>query len=119
MANGKTSKITTIKLKSETKERLDHLKEFGRESYDEILLKMLHILNQVRSNPESAQSILRAIDLKTKRNQQVYSSIPAKKPVEIRKIPQERRIRPIQRQIPRSIQRPVQRVIQRKFIIKR
>ncbi|MBU3912801.1 MAG: hypothetical protein KKB21_01820 [Nanoarchaeota archaeon] len=75
----KNRKITTIKISSETKERLDHLKEFERESYDEIIRKMLFILNTIRSNPESAQGILKGIDLKLKRNQQVYSNIPLEK----------------------------------------
>jgi len=77
--NGKTSKITTMKVSLETKERLDHLKEFARESYDEILRKMLYILNTVRSNPESAQGILHSIDQKLKRKSQIYSSIPHEK----------------------------------------
>ena len=37
--------ITTIKLDKETKSRLDKLKEHKRETYDEILRKMLGILN--------------------------------------------------------------------------
>ena len=86
-------KITTIKIKTETKDRLDHLKEFERESYDELVKKMLFILNNLRSNPEVAQGILRNIDLKHKRKEQVYSSIPEEKAVEIRKI-QEKNPKP-------------------------
>jgi len=97
--HGKNSKITTIKVSLETKERLDHLKEFGKESYDEILRKMLYILNTVRSNPESAQGILHSIDSKLKRKSQIYSSIPkerheipAKLPQKINPERQEKRI---------------------------
>lgn len=76
MAAKENGKITTIKLKKDTKLRLDHFKEYKRESYEEILLKMLHILNTARNNPEGAQGILRNIDIKLKRKQQVYDSIP-------------------------------------------
>ena len=85
----KTSKITTMKVTLETKDRLDHLKEFGRESYDEILRKMLYILNTVRSNPESAQGILHSIDSKLKRKQQVYDGIPKEKQDNSVKLPQK------------------------------
>lgn len=70
------AKITTIKIKLETKGRLDHLKEFERESYDETIKKTLFILNALRNSPEVAQGILRNIDLKLKRKQQIYESIP-------------------------------------------
>jgi hypothetical protein len=76
MASRKTDKITTIKLKIETKQRLDHLKEYGRESYDEIIKKILYILNILRTSPEASQGILRNIDLKLKRKSQVYPSKP-------------------------------------------
>ncbi len=75
MAGKETSKITTIKIKKDTKLRLDHLKEYKRESYEEIIEKILHILNVVRGNPEAAQGILRNIDLKLKRKHEVSKSI--------------------------------------------
>jgi len=78
-----------MKVSLETKERLDHLKEFARESYDEILRKMLYILNTVRSNPESAQGILHSIDQKLKRKQQVYEGIPKEKQENSVKLPQK------------------------------
>jgi hypothetical protein len=64
MAAKENNKITTIKIKKDTKERIDHFKEYRRESYDDLIEKMLHIL------------ILRDIDSKVKRKHQVYSSIP-------------------------------------------
>jgi hypothetical protein len=56
------SKITTIKLSKETKERIDKLKVYRRESYEEIIQKMLEILNLVRTSPEQARAKLVGID---------------------------------------------------------
>jgi DNA-directed RNA polymerase subunit F len=61
------TKITTIKLSQATKNRLEKLREFERESYDQVLQKVLHILNISRNNPEKAQKILENIDSTTKR----------------------------------------------------
>jgi large-conductance mechanosensitive channel len=36
---------TTMKLSSETKKRLDGLKEYERETYDELINKVLNIIN--------------------------------------------------------------------------
>lgn len=60
--------ITTIKLSKETKERLEKLREHKRESYDEILRKMLGILNITKLEPEKARSILEKIDDARQRN---------------------------------------------------
>ena len=60
--------VTTIKLQKETKQRLDKLKEHTRESYDDILKKMLYVLNVVRESPEKAKGILEFIDEKRARN---------------------------------------------------
>lgn len=79
MADLKNSKITTIKLKKETKDRLDHLKEYERESYEEILRKVLYILNTLRGNPDAARSILKSIDFKLARTRREYQSIPNEK----------------------------------------
>jgi len=54
--------ITTIKLQKNTKDRLDKLKVYKRESYDEVIQKVLEILNIVRTNPESARAKLISID---------------------------------------------------------
>jgi len=54
--------ITTIKLKSETKERLNNLRVYPRETFDEILQKVLEILNICRNNPDQARIKLIAID---------------------------------------------------------
>lgn len=90
MANKENNKITTVKLKRDTKTRLDHLKEFERESYDEVMQKMLFILNSLRNNPEVAQGILKNIDLKIKRKFAVYEGIPQERQENAEKIPQEK-----------------------------
>ncbi|MEM4270630.1 MAG: hypothetical protein QXO70_00885 [Candidatus Pacearchaeota archaeon] len=57
-------KITTIKLREETKSRLNKLREYSHESYDELLNKLLEILNFCKINPERARKILYRINLK-------------------------------------------------------
>ena len=54
-------KITTIKLLEETKLRIEKLREHKRESYDDILKKILYILNTARDSPEKAKKILERI----------------------------------------------------------
>lgn len=56
------AKITTIKLDEETKARLDHLKEYKRETYEEVIRKILFILNKIRKDPISANRVLSKID---------------------------------------------------------
>jgi hypothetical protein len=61
--------ITTIKIHKGTKERLDRLKEHPRESYEEVLRKILFILNLSKKNPEKAQLAFKKIDNIIKRKQ--------------------------------------------------
>jgi hypothetical protein len=56
------NEISTVKLQKETKSRMLQLKTYKRETYDEIIQKMLTILNICKANPERAQARLRAID---------------------------------------------------------
>jgi hypothetical protein len=56
------AKITTIKLSKSTKERLDSLKEYKRESYEELIEKILEILNICKMNPLKARAKLIKID---------------------------------------------------------
>lgn len=56
------STITTIKLLEETKLRIEKLREHKRESYDDILRKILYVLNVVREEPEKSKKILERID---------------------------------------------------------
>ncbi len=54
--------ITTIKLSKKTKKRIDKLKSHRRETYDDVLQKILEILNLCRITPEKAKSWLIKID---------------------------------------------------------
>jgi hypothetical protein len=54
--------ITTIKLQKETKDRIEKLRESKRESYDDILRKILYVLNITRDNPIKAKGLLEKID---------------------------------------------------------
>ena len=54
----KEGKITTIKLLEETKNRIEKLREHKRESYDDILRKILYVLNVARDDPEKAKRVL-------------------------------------------------------------
>ncbi|MDH3324334.1 MAG: hypothetical protein OEL89_01725 [Candidatus Peregrinibacteria bacterium] len=54
-------KITTIKLLEETKLRIEKLREHKRESYNDILRKILYVLNTARDDPEKAKRILEKI----------------------------------------------------------
>jgi len=62
---------TTIKLSRKTKERLTNLKEHSAESYEEVLKKILYILNLIRKSPELGNKALRIIDKNIKRKQAV------------------------------------------------
>jgi len=78
-------KITTIKIHKETKQRLDRLKEHNRETYEDVLKKILFILNTVRKDPEKAEDILDKIDSTVKRTQKYpdkYTKVYSKEEVE-------------------------------------
>lgn len=78
MANKHSSeeKITTIKLTTETKMRIEKLREHRRESYDDILRKILYVLNSARDSPEKAKRILERIS--NLRNQMLEEEIQQK-----------------------------------------
>jgi uncharacterized protein YlaN (UPF0358 family) len=57
---------TTIKISSELKSRLDKLKVYERETYEEVLETMLSILNLCKSSPERARMSLIEIDKQKK-----------------------------------------------------
>jgi len=63
----KSNNITTLKLEKETKERLEKLREHKRETYDDIIRKIMYVLNTVRDEPVKAKAILEFIDEKRKR----------------------------------------------------
>ena len=53
---------TTIKLHQETKSRLDHFREYGNETYDEVIKKMIYIVNTCKKEPELSQETILAIE---------------------------------------------------------
>ena len=59
--------ITTIKIQKETKARIEKLREHKRETYDDILRKILYVLNTNRDDPDRARKILVKIDELRKR----------------------------------------------------
>jgi hypothetical protein len=69
-SKGNSINQTTIKLMRETKSRLNKLKEFERESYDQIIRKMLYVLNVTRTNPEKAKRILQEINVRISRTKE-------------------------------------------------
>ena len=75
--------ITTIKLTKYTKKRLDHLRIHRRETYEEIIEKMLEILNICKINPLKAHHKLTSLDNQIKAN--TKKSSPSKRKEEPRK----------------------------------
>ena len=59
--------ITTIKLSKKTKNRLDNLKTHKRDSYEDIVERILSTLNICRANPLKAKAHLAAIARKNRR----------------------------------------------------
>ena len=64
--------ITTIKIEKNSKKRLDGLKEYPRETYDELINKIIGIINITISNPERGASIFRNIKKKQSKNPTLY-----------------------------------------------
>jgi len=56
--------MTTIKVEENTKKRIDQLKEYKRETYNEVLNKMLNIVNITIKNPVAGARIFRGIKRK-------------------------------------------------------
>lgn len=69
----KNSSITTIKLSNQTKSRIDHLKRYPRESYEEIMVRMLEILNIARHRPEHARISLLKLERERRKNLKITS----------------------------------------------
>jgi len=67
---------TTIKISRETKKRLDNFREYKAETYEEVIKKMLYILNAVRKSPDSANKILNTIDKNIKRKKIIIKEFP-------------------------------------------
>jgi hypothetical protein len=58
------NKITTIKIEENTKKRIDQLKEYKMETYNEVLNKMMNIINITIRNPVAGARIFRGIKRK-------------------------------------------------------
>ena len=59
--------VTTIKINKITKSRLDRLKEHERETYEQVIRKILYILNISKKDPERATRMFRKLDTVIKR----------------------------------------------------
>ncbi|MFH1095207.1 MAG: hypothetical protein V1728_03245 [Candidatus Micrarchaeota archaeon] len=53
---------TTIKLHAKTKRQLDKWREYRRESYDDVIQKLVHIAETAREEPELSQEAVEAIE---------------------------------------------------------
>ncbi|MDP2925175.1 MAG: hypothetical protein Q8N99_02270 [Nanoarchaeota archaeon] len=73
------TKITTIKITSETRERLNKLKEYERETFNEVINKIFYVLNTLKKNPEKAQRVLLNIDRRIKRKDIINKKIKSRK----------------------------------------
>jgi len=63
------NEITTIKITKETRERLNKLKEYERETFNDVVNKIFYVLNICKKSPEKSQKILNNIDKRIKRRQ--------------------------------------------------
>jgi len=59
--------VTTIKIKLDTKHQLDQFKEYKRESYDELIRKMIYIVTKLKTQPELSKEAITAIENARKR----------------------------------------------------
>ena len=53
---------TTIKLQQITKSQLDTFREYKNESYDEVINKLVYIVNNVKKKPELSKETILAIE---------------------------------------------------------
>lgn len=70
--------ITTIKLESETKKRLDGLKEYEHETYDEVINKVLNIINITIKNPLGGARIFKNIKRKKIGKEKIHETLLAR-----------------------------------------
>ena len=54
--------ITTIKIHGDTKLELDNFREYGSESYDEVIKKVVFIAKTCKTEPELSQETILAIE---------------------------------------------------------
>ena len=53
---------TTIKIHEDTKFGLDQFREYGNESYDEVIKKMLYVVKICKKKPKLSQETIFAIE---------------------------------------------------------
>ena len=53
---------TTIKIYENTKQQLDQFREYKNESYDEVIKKMVFIIDSFKKKPELSQETILAIE---------------------------------------------------------
>ena len=58
---------TTIKINLDTKHQLDQFREYKRETYDELIRKMIYIVKKVKTQPELSEEVITAIENARKR----------------------------------------------------
>lgn len=61
------TQVTTIKIYHKTKISLEKFKEHRKESYDDVLKKLLYLVNLIRQNPELGKQLLEEIEVTKKR----------------------------------------------------
>jgi uncharacterized protein YfkK (UPF0435 family) len=54
---------TTIKLNPLTKSKLDHFREYKSETYDEVVNKLMYIVNLCKKKPELSIEAIHAIEM--------------------------------------------------------
>lgn len=52
---------TTIKIHQETKHQLDNWREYGNESYDEVIKKIIYVAKTCEKQPELSRETIKAI----------------------------------------------------------
>lgn len=58
---------TTIKIHLDTKHHLDRFREYKRESYDDLIRKMIYIVEKVKTEPELSIEAITGIENARKR----------------------------------------------------
>ncbi|MBW2991707.1 hypothetical protein KY345_00635 [Candidatus Woesearchaeota archaeon] len=53
---------TTIKIHQETKHQLDNWREYGNESYDEVIKKVIFVAKTCEKQPELGRETIKAIE---------------------------------------------------------
>ena len=107
----KNNNITTLKLEKETKERLEKLREHKRETYDDIIRKIMYVLNTVRDEPVKAKAVLEFIDEKRKR---MFETEFSKEERASKGIPINQKPKPENQNKERQVQRGIPNKSQRK-----